>query len=341
MTNLTAVPVFVLRGFAEIPEIQLLSTAAFLLVYLAAILGNISIVAAVSLDARLHTPMYFFLKHLSLVDICSVSTTLPRALVATLLGSGQISLPACASQLFAFICLGSTECFLITCMAYDRCLAIYRPLVYRAAMSPRTCVSLVVVAWGSGLLYSAFHTANTFSLPFCGPNVIDHFFCDILPLMRLACAGARAHAAAGLAASGCVIISCFGLTVLSYVRILATVIQIRSVAGRWKAFSTCSSHLATVLLFYGTGSSAYMQTPARYSPRQGRLAAIFYSILTPTLNPLIYSLRNKDMKGSLRKLCLQGHLRVWKGPRNPASQGFPCGPGRSVPISRHHEDHTQ
>ncbi|XP_047647358.1 olfactory receptor 10C1-like [Phacochoerus africanus] len=308
---------------AEIPEIQLLSAAAFLLVYLAAILGNTSIVAAVSLDARLHTPMYFFLKHLSLVDICSVSTTLPGALVATLLatllGSGHISLPACASQLFAFICLGSTECFLITCMAYDCCLAIYRPLVYRAAMSPRTCVSLVVVAWGSGLLYSAFHTSNTFSLPFCGPNVIDHFFCDILPLMRLACAGARAHAAAGLAASGCVIISCFGLTVLSYVCILATMVQIRSVAGRWEAFSMCSSHLATILQFYGTGSSAYMQTPTRYSPRQGRLPAIFCSILTPTLNPLIYSLRNKDMKGSLRKLCLQGHLRVWKGPRNPAS----------------------
>ncbi|XP_026953024.1 olfactory receptor 2A5-like [Sagmatias obliquidens] len=221
---------FLPPGFSVVPEIQLLSAAAFLLVYPAAFLGNISIVAAVTLDARLHTPMYSFLKHLSLVDICSVSTTLPRALVATLLGSGQISLHA--------------------------------------------------------------------------PNVIDHF-CDIPPLMRLACANTGVHDTAGFAASGCVIISCFSLTVLSCVRILAMVVQICSAASPWKAFSRCSSHLATVLLFYGTGSSAYMQPTARYSPQQGRLAAVFYCILMPTLNPLIYSLKNKDMKGSLRKLYLQ------------------------------------
>ena len=145
---------------------------------------------------------------------------------------------------------------------------------------------------------------NTFSLLFCGPNVIDHF-CDILPLMSLACANTGVHNIAGFAASGCVIISCFSLTVLSYVRILATVVQIRSAASPWKAFSTCSSHLAIVLLFYDTGSSAYMQPTVRYSPWQGRLAAVFYCILMPTLNPPIYSLRNKDMKGSLRKLYLQ------------------------------------
>ncbi|XP_004695528.1 PREDICTED: olfactory receptor 12-like [Condylura cristata] len=307
MANGTAaVSVFLLRGFSAGPELRPLSAAIFLLVYLAAILGNVSIVAAVTLDARLHTPMYFFLKHLSLVDICSTSTTLPRALLAAALGSGEISVPACAAQLFAFVCLGSTECFLLTSMAYDRCLAVYRPLVYGVAMSPRACVALVAAAWGGGLLFSAFHTANTFSLPFCGPNVVDHFFCDIPPLMRLACAHAAAHEAAGFAASGCVIMSCFALTVLSYVRILATVLRIRAAAGRWKAFSTCSSHLATVLLFYGTGSSAYMQPAARYSPLQGRLAAVFYSVLTPTLNPLIYSLRNRDMKGALRKLCLRG-----------------------------------
>ncbi|KAM9632921.1 olfactory receptor 9S13-like [Trichechus inunguis] len=305
MTNLTAVSVFILRGFSAVPELRLLSVAAFFLIYVAAAIGNISIVAAVTLDVRLHMPMYFFLKHLSLVDICSMSTTLPRALMAAMVGSEEISLPACASQLFAFVCFGSVECFLITSMAYDRCLAIYRPLVYGEAMSPQTCISLVLVAWGSGLLFSTFHTANTFSLPFCGPNVIDHFFCDIPPLMHLACASTDVHEATGFAASGCVIVSCFALTILSYVRILATVVQIRSAAGRWKAFSTCSSHLATVLLFYGTGSSAYMCPTARYSPLQGRLAAVFYSILTPSLNPLIYSLRNKDMKRALQKLYLQ------------------------------------
>ncbi|KAM6222528.1 LOW QUALITY PROTEIN: olfactory receptor 14J1-like [Rhynchocyon petersi] len=304
MSNHTAVSVFILRGFSDVPELQLLTVAAFVIIYVISVLGNTSS-AAVTLDARLHTPMYFFLKHLSLVDICSVSTTLPQALLATIMGSGEISFPACASQLFAFICLGSTECFLITSMAYDRCLAIYRPLEYRTIMSPETCVSLVAVAWASGLVFSSFHTANTFSLPFCGPNVIDHFFCDIPPLMRLACANTVAHEVIGFAVSGCVIMSCFTLTILSYVRILATILQIRSEASRWKAFSTCTSHLMTVLLFYGTGSSAYLQPTTRYSPLRGRLAAVFYSILTPSLNPLIYSLRNKDMKAALRKLYLQ------------------------------------
>ncbi|XP_007457561.1 PREDICTED: olfactory receptor 9G4-like [Lipotes vexillifer] len=216
-----------------------------------------SIITAVTLDARLHTPMYSFLKHLSLVDICSVSTTLPWALAPGVQGSHE------APDL----------------RLHGSGLGQWAPLL---------CPPLT----------------NTFSLLFCGPNVIDHF-CDIPPLMHLACANTGVHDTAGFAASGCVIISCFSLPVLSYVRILATVVQIRSAASPWKAFSTCSSHLATVLLFYGTGSSAYMQPTARYSPQQGRLAAVFYCILMPTLNPLIYSLRNKDMKGSLQKLYLQ------------------------------------
>ncbi|XP_007652771.1 olfactory receptor 5AR1 isoform X1, partial [Cricetulus griseus] len=305
MANLSAVSVFILQGFSTVPAFRLLSTAAFLLVYLAAVLGNVSIVLAVTLNTRLHTPMYFFVKHLSLVDLCSTSTTLPRALVASMADTKEISLPACASQLFAFVCFGSLECFLITSMAFDRCLAIYRPLVYGVTMNSQTCVSLVVVAWVSGLLFSTFHTVNTFSLSFCGPNTIDHFFCDIPPLMRLACGDTAGHEAVGFAVSGCAIMTCFALTCLSYVLIVYTVARVPSSAGRWKAFSTCSSHLATVLLFYGTGSSAYMQPTAHYSPLQGRLAAVFYSILTPTLNPLIYSLRNKDMKDALRKVYPQ------------------------------------
>lgn len=302
MANFSAVSVFILQGFSTVPALQLLSLATFLLIYLAGVLGNVSIMIVVTLDTHLHTPMYFFIKHLSLVDLCSMSTTLPQALVATMTDIKEISLPACASQLFVFVCLGSLECFLITSMAFDRCLAIYRPLTYGITMSSQTCLSLVVVAWVSGILFSTFHTVNTFSLPFCGPNMIDHFFCDISPLMRLACGDTKAHEAAGFIVSGCVIMTCFALTCLSYVLIVFTVVHIHSAAGRWKAFSTCSSHLATVLLFYGTGSSAYMQPTAHYSPLQGRVAAVFYSILTPTLNPLIYSLRNKDMKAALRKL---------------------------------------
>ncbi|XP_012980390.2 olfactory receptor 2B6-like [Mesocricetus auratus] len=305
MANLSAVSVFILQGFSTVPALQLLSTGAFLLVYLAAVLGNVSIVVAVTSNARLHTPMYFFVKHLSLADLCSTTTTLPRALVATMADTKEISLPACVSQLFAFVCFGSLECFLITSMAFDRCLAIYRPLVYGATMDAQTCVSLVAVAWVSGLLFSAFHTANTFSLPFCGPGVIDHFFCDIPPLMHLACGDSAGREAVGFAVSGCIIMTCFALTCLSYALIVRTVARIRSSAGRWKAFSTCSSHLATVLLLYSTGSSAYMQPAAHYSPLQGRVAAVFYSVLAPALNPLIYSLRNKDMKDALKKVYPQ------------------------------------
>ncbi|XP_049983489.1 olfactory receptor 1019-like [Alexandromys fortis] len=327
MANLSAVSLFILQGFSTVPALQWLSTAAFLLIYLAAVLGNVSIMVAVALNTRLHTPMYFFVKHLSLVDLCSTSTTLPRALVAAMTATKEISLAACASQLFAFVCFGSLECFLITSMAFDRCLAIYRPLTYGTTMDSQTCVSLVVVAWVSGLLFSTFHTVNTFTLSFCGSNIIDHFFCDIPPLMHLACGDPGGHEAAGFAVSGCIIMTCFALTCLSYVLIVYTVVHIRCSAGRWKAFSTCSSHLATVLLFYGTGSSAYMQPTARYDPLQGRMAAVFYSILTPTLNPLIYSLRNKDMKVALRRLYPQvSSWNLWfrhGKVRNPTSNAFP------------------
>ncbi|XP_044524419.1 olfactory receptor 10C1-like [Gracilinanus agilis] len=306
MTNCSTVPGFILQGFSVIPEVQTFSATIFLFIYIFSVLGNISIITAVNLDSHLHTPMYFFLKHLSLIDMCSTSTTLPRALFAALAGAEVISLPGCASQLFVFVFCGATECFIITIMAYDRCLAIYQPLTYGVTMTQQLCCTLVCVAWVCGLLFSSFHTANTFTLSFCDPTV-EHFFCDIPPLLRLACTDPQNHERAGFLVSGCVIMSCFALTVLSYIRILVTVAHIRSAEGRQKAFSTCSSHLITVVLFYGTGSSAYMRPANGYSPLQGRLAAIFYSILTPTLNPIIYSMRNRDMKAALRKLfCIHG-----------------------------------
>ncbi|XP_072471601.1 olfactory receptor 9G4-like [Notamacropus eugenii] len=304
MTNCSRVPGFILQGFSGIPELQTISVAFFLFVYIFSFFGNISIITAVTLDSHLHTPMYFFLKHLSLIDLCSTSTTLPRALFAAMAGSEFISLPECAAQLYVFVFCAATECFLITSMAYDRCLAIYHPLTYGSTMTQQFCCALVGVAWASGLLFSSFHTVNTFTLSFCDP-LLEHFFCDLPPLFRLSCTDPHKHEAIGFAVSGCVIMSCFALTVLSYIQIVATVLRIQSTQGRQKAFSTCSSHLITVILFYGTGSSTYMRAANGYSPFQGRLAAIFYSILTPTLNPIIYSMRNKDMKAALRKLYLR------------------------------------
>ncbi|XP_054980737.1 olfactory receptor 1019-like [Sorex araneus] len=302
MGNGSAVTAFVLKGFSDDPRLRLASAACFLPIYLFALLGNALVIAAVSRDGRLHTPMYFFLKNLSFLDMCYTSVTLPRAIASGLSGSERISLAECVAQLFLFVTLCASECFLLTAMAYDRCVAIQRPLHYGVLMGRRRCVLLVLVAWLAGALYAAFHTNNTLSLPFCGPNIIEHFFCDSSPVMRLSCVDPRSHEEVGFVVGGCVILSAFALTVLSYVLILSTIARMPSAGGRQKAFSTCSSHLATVLLFYVTGSFAYLSPTAQYSPTQGRLVSVFYSVLTPSLNPIVYCLRNRDMQAALRKL---------------------------------------
>ncbi|XP_042530553.1 olfactory receptor 8U9-like [Dipodomys spectabilis] len=302
MKNETTVTEFILKGFSDMPEMKLISTFFFLFIYLFAVLGNISIIAAVTLDSRLHTPMYFFLKNLSFLDMCYTSVTVPKALANSLMGSEAISFGECVAQLFLFVMMCASECFLLTSMAYDRCLAIHRPLLYGVIMSRKLCTELVMVAWLSGALYAIFHTANTFSLLFCGPNVIDHFFCDSSPIMRLSCSDSHMNEEVGFAVGGCIILSAFTLTIISYVLIISTIAQIHSASGRQKAFSTCSSHLATVVLFYVTGSFAYLRPSSQYSPTQGRVVSIFYSVLTPSLNPLVYCLRNRDMQMALKKV---------------------------------------
>ncbi|XP_004479550.1 olfactory receptor 5AR1-like [Dasypus novemcinctus] len=302
MSNHSRVTQFILRGFSDALELKFVVTFFFLFDYLFGILGNISIIIAVIRERRLHSPMYFFLKNLSFLDICYISVTIPKALVTSLLDSGVISYLGCVTQLYMFLTFCSTECFLLTAMAYDRCLAIYRPLLYTSMMSHKLCSELVIMAWVAGAIYSAFHTANTFSLPFCGPNIVEHFFCDIPPVMRLSCTDYHINEEVGFAVSSCIIMSSFALTIVSYACIISTIAQISSVDGRWKAFSTCSSHLTTVILFYGTGSFTYLRPASKYSPTHGRLASIFYTIVTPSLNPVIYCLRNKDMKGALQKL---------------------------------------
>ncbi|XP_046311178.1 olfactory receptor 10A7-like [Marmota monax] len=304
MFNHTRVTQFILRGFSDIPEWRLVAVLFFSLVYAFALLGNILVITAVVTDSRLHSPMYFFLKNLCFVDLSYTSVTIPKALETTLQGSGVISYFECVIQFYIFFILGSTEYFLLTAMAYDRCMAIYRPLLYGAVMSQRLCCALVVLAWVGGALYAAFLALNTFSLPFCGPNVVEHF-CDIPPLMRLSCADFHSSEEMVFAVGSCVIMNSFALKVLSYIRIISTLLWMPSVDGRWKAFSTCSSHLTTVLLFYTNASFTYLKSASQYSPTQGCLASIFYSILTPSLNPVIYCLRNRDMKVALHRLYCQ------------------------------------
>ncbi|XP_053519184.1 olfactory receptor 1044 [Artibeus jamaicensis] len=302
MRNKTSVTEFILTGFSDTPELRLVSSLVFLFIYLFSLLGNMCIIAAVTRDSRLHTPMYFFLQNLSFLDMCYTSVTIPKALANSLMGSNVISFWECVAQLFLFLMLCASECFLLTSMAYDRCLAIHRPLLYGVIMSRKLCVELVAVAWLSGALYSVFHTTNTFSLPFCGPNVVDHFFCESSPVMRLSCSDFRTHEEVGFAVGGCIVVSAFGLTMASYVVIISTITQIHSAGGRGKAFSTCSSHLTTVTLFYITGNIAYLSPTSQDSPIQGRLLSVFYSVITPSLNPLVYCLRNKDMQVALKKL---------------------------------------
>ncbi|XP_007953013.1 olfactory receptor 1044-like [Orycteropus afer afer] len=301
-TNETTVTKFILKGFSDILELRLLSAAFILFIYLFALLGNLSIIAAVTRDSRLHTPMYFFLKNLSFLDMCYTSVIIPKALINSLVGSGVISFWECVAQLFLFVMLCASECFLLTSMAYDRCLTIHRPLLYGVIMSRKLCTELVIVAWLNGALYAIFHTINTFSLQFCGPNVIDHFFCDISPIMRLSCSDYHTNEEIGFVVGGCMILGAFFLTIISYVLIISTIVQIHSADGRWKAFSTCSSHLATIILFYFSGSLAYLSPASHYSPTQGRLVSVFYSIITPSLNPVVYCLRNMDMQAALKKI---------------------------------------
>ncbi|KAH0506307.1 Olfactory receptor 1019 [Microtus ochrogaster] len=306
MSNHTRVTHFILVGFSDTPQLGLVVILFFLLVYTFGLLGNISIIAAVMRDSRLHSPMYFFLKNFSFLDMCYTSVTIPKAVVMSFTGSGLISYLDCVAHLYFFFTLFSIECFLLTAMAYDRYLAIFRPLLYGTIMSHKCRVVLVVTAWVSGAIYSAFHTFNTFSLPYCGPNVVEHFFCDIPAVMRLSCTDYHFNEDFGFAVCIFIFMISFALTVLSYVGIVSTVVRIPSVDGRWKAFSTCSSHLTTVVLFYGTGCFVYLRPASRYSPTQGRLASIFYSVLTPSLNPVVYCLRNKDMKFALQKLYCGG-----------------------------------
>uniref|UniRef100_A0A4W2EUI7 Olfactory receptor n=1 Tax=Bos indicus x Bos taurus TaxID=30522 RepID=A0A4W2EUI7_BOBOX len=302
MTNETMVTEFILKGFSDVPELRLISTIFFLFIYLFALLGNISIIAAVSRDSRLHIPMYFFLKNLSFLDMCYTTVIVPKALINSLMGSEVISFWECVAQLFLFVTLCASECFLLTSMAYDRCLAIYKPLLYGVIMSRKLCTELVMVAWLSGAFYAIFHTINTFSLQFCGPNVIDHFFCDMLVL---SCSSTYVAEMLILVEGGILGISSFLVTFISYFYIVSAILKIQSTGGKHKAFSTCASHLLVVCLFGGTTVFTYVRPySSQHFPARDRLISMLYGIITPMLNPMIYSLRNIEVKGALRRvLC--------------------------------------
>ncbi|KAM5299725.1 olfactory receptor 5AP2-like [Ctenodactylus gundi] len=271
MSNRTTVTEFMLRGFSDPPVLRRLSVGVFLSSCLFALLGNTAIVVAVTRDSRLHVPLYFFPRSLSFLDACYASVTVPEALAGSLGGSRVISFWGYVAPLFLSVTLCASESFLLTSTAYDRCVATLQPRLRGVTMSSKLCAKLVSAAGLSGAPCAAFHTANTFSLPFCGPNVVDHFFCDSSPIPRLACGDAHTREVLGFAVGGCIVLASWALAVVSYVLFISAIARVPSARGRRKAFSTCSSHLATVTLFYVTGSLTYLKPVAQYSPTQGRL----------------------------------------------------------------------
>uniref|UniRef100_A0A8C9P7G1 Olfactory receptor n=1 Tax=Spermophilus dauricus TaxID=99837 RepID=A0A8C9P7G1_SPEDA len=296
-----AVTEFVLVGFSRLAHVQGLLFSLFLTVYLLTVTGNLLIVALVSADPALQSPMYFFLRILSALEIGYTSVTVPLLLHHLLTGQRHIPRWGCALQMFFFLFFGATECCLLAAMAYDRYAAICEPLRYPLLLSRRVCLQLAGSAWACGAMVGLGHTSFIFSLPFCGPNAIPHFFCEIQPVLQLVCGDTSLNELQIILAAALIILCPFGLILSSYGRILATILRIPSAAGRHKAFSTCSSHLIVVALFYGTAIFIYIRPKASYDPATDPLLSLFYAVITPILNPIIYSLRNTDVKAALKR----------------------------------------
>ncbi|XP_014453236.2 olfactory receptor 9S13-like [Alligator mississippiensis] len=309
--NHTAVTEFILLGFGKGPETQVLPFVLFLVIYTATVLGNTIMVLIIRIDPRLHTPMYFFLMNLSLLDLCYSSTIAPKAMATFLQARKTISYNGCAAQLFFFSLFGSTETFILAAMAYDRYIAICNALLYPVTMSKKVCIQLIVGSYIGGSTNSLVQTSFTFALSYCGPKEINHFFCDVPPLLNLSCTSdMHINELVLFVLCGLIIVSTSGIILISYAYITYAIFRIRSTKGRLKTLSTCSSHMVAVALFFGTLSFMYTQPGFRSSPRLNKVVSMFYTLVIPMLNPFIYSFRNKDVKDALRKTI--GRLMTFK-----------------------------
>ncbi|XP_025001136.2 olfactory receptor 14I1-like [Gallus gallus] len=310
MPNSSSISEFLLLALADTWQLQLLHFWLLLGIYLAALLGNGLISTAVACDHRLHTPMYFFLLNLALLDLGCISTTLPKAMANALWGTRAISYAGCAAQVFFFVFFLSAEYSLLTMMSYDRYVAICKPLHYRTLLGSRACATMAAAAWGIGFFNSLLHTASTFSLPLCQGNAVDQFFCEIPHILKLSCSKSfksYLREVGFLLFSVCLALVFFVFIVVSYVQIFRAVLRIPSEQGRHKAFSTCLPHLAVVSLFLSTGSFAQMKPFSNSSPSLDLMVSFLYSVLPPTLNPIIYSMRNKEIKHALSKVLQNVH----------------------------------
>ncbi|XP_039234020.1 olfactory receptor 14J1-like, partial [Pipra filicauda] len=302
-----------LLAFADRRELQLLHFWLFLAISLAALLANGLILSAVAWDHHLHTPMGFFLLNLSLTDLGSICTTVPKAMHNSLWDTTTISYTGCAAQLFFFAAFISAEYFLLTTMCYDRYVAICKPLHYGTLLGSRACAHMAAAAWATGFLIALLHTVNTFSLPLCQGNALGQFFCEIPHVLKLSCSHSGYLREIGLiVVIASLSFGCFIFIVFSYVQIFRAVLRIPSQQGRHKAFSTCLPHLTVVSLFVSTVMFAYLKPPSTSSPSLDLALSVLYSVVPPALNPFIYSLRNQELKAALRKMmtgCFSGAIK--------------------------------
>ncbi|KFO18751.1 olfactory receptor 508 [Fukomys damarensis] len=307
IANYTRVTEFIILGLTDDTTVCAILFIVFLGIYFVTLMANISIILLIRSSPQLHTPMYLFLCHLSSVDIGYSSSVTPIMLMGFLKKRIFISVAGCIAQLCSGVTFGTAECFLLAAMAYDRYVAICLPLLYSIHMSPRVCVLLVGASYLGGCVNAWTFTGCLLVLPFCGPNEVNHFFCDYSPLLKLSCSHDFTHEIIPAISSGSIIVATVFVIALSYVYILFSILKMRSAEGRRKAFSTCTSHLTAVTLFYGTITFIYVMPKSSYSTDQNKVVSVFYMVVIPMLNPLIYSLRNKEVKQAMKKLMARTH----------------------------------
>ncbi|XP_036599644.1 olfactory receptor 2A12-like [Trichosurus vulpecula] len=303
--NHSSVSEFILLGFSNEPQSRLLLFTFFLLLYISTLLGNGFIITLIYLDSRLHTPMYFFLSVLSLLDMSYVTTTVPQMLAQLAHPEKTISYIACVAQMYIFLVLGITECILYAIMAYDRYVAICHPLHYTLIINRLTCVAMAATCWTIGLLGALVYTVFTMHLPYCGPNKINHFFCEVPAVLKLACADTSLNDQVDFFLGFILLLVPLSLILASYIRIFAAILRIHSTQGRLKSFSTCASHITVVIMFYGPAMVMYMRPGSKSAPEHDKKLALFYNVVSAFLNPIIYSLRNKDVKGAFLKVIIK------------------------------------
>ncbi|XP_004389402.1 olfactory receptor 5B3-like [Trichechus manatus latirostris] len=310
MENSTEVTQFILLGLTNALELQILFLILFTLIYLISLFGNLGMIMLILLDSQLHTPMYFFLSNLSLVDFGYSSAVTPKVIAGLLVGDNVISYNACAAQMFFFVAFATTESYLLTSMAYDRYAAVCKPLYYTTTMTTSVCACLAVGSYICGFLNASIHTGNTFSLSFCMSNVVHHFFCDLPAVMVLSCSDRYVSELVLVFVVSFNIFFTLLVILISYLFIFFTILKMQSAEGYWKALSTCASHLTAVCIFYGTCIFMYMQPSSSHSMDTDKMSSVFYAMVIPMLNPLVYSLRNKEVKSTFKKVVEEAKLSL-------------------------------